>query len=214
MSHAGSFGLVLLSIHNLALPSRCLTLLGFPFQLRLSLHSSGRSLLRSFLQKYHPCYLLPGLCDFLNIAVSLIIYSCRLQAWKSRLWVPPSDASPRYSLVPGPHVQWPLCIFDNLGGHFLWWPFPSRMPWRSYPSGIIIQMDWKYYFLEFSMGRVSFQPLFYQPVWVCDCSVVVLFPETLTGVCLYPSWSQLWALCAPFSPKSSFFLSGCSVCSA
>lgn len=189
-------------------------ILGFPFQLRLSLHSSGRSLLRSSLQKYHRCYLLPGLCDFLNIAVSLIIYSCRLQAWKSRLWVPPSDASPRYSLVPGPHVQWPLCIFDNLGGHFLWWPFPSRMPWRSYLSGIIIQMDWKYYFLEFSMGRVSFQPLFYQPVWVCDCSVVVLFPEKLTGVCLYPSWSQLWALHAPFSPKSSFFLSGCSVCSA
>lgn len=58
-------------------------------------------------------------CDFLNLVISLTIDSCRLQAWKSRLGVPPSDASPRYSLFPGPHVQWPLCIFDNLGGHFL-----------------------------------------------------------------------------------------------
>lgn len=49
-------------------------ILGFPFQLRLSLHSSERSLLRSSLQKSHPCYLLP-----VNLAVSLIIYSCRLQ---------------------------------------------------------------------------------------------------------------------------------------
>lgn len=115
-------------------------ILGFPFQLRLSLQSSERSLLRSSLQKSHPCYLLPGLwlsepcCKPHNLLL-------QTAGWKSRMWIPPSDASPRYSLVPGPHVQWPLCIFDNLGGHFLWWPFPSRLPWRSYISGIIIQMD-------------------------------------------------------------------------
>lgn len=69
MSHVGSFGFVILSIHGLALPSRCLTLLaapvswcfhsslGFPFP-ALGEACSGA------LQKDHPCYLLPGLWLF------------------------------------------------------------------------------------------------------------------------------------------------------
>lgn len=79
VEHVGSFGSVLLSVYSfpqqMSRVSGTSCILRFPFQFRLSLHSFMDGLLRSSLQRHQPCYMLPGLWDFLNLSVSLITYS-------------------------------------------------------------------------------------------------------------------------------------------
>lgn len=186
---------------------------GFPSNLGFTFTITWIACSGALCRNTNPATYCQASMTFQTLCKPHITYSCILHACKTIITstVPPSGASQDTAWSPEPQMQWPLCIFDNLGMHFLWWP----LPWRSCFFRHHLSDGFEVFLLGIlNRQRIAFQPLLHQPLWAWDCSTVVLFSETLrTFVCVHLG-HNFELLVLPSSPDSSFFMSLCSICSA